>query len=186
MHSNGVRLRFIGDRQRLSVRLQAYLASAEARTAANRTLSLNIAMSYGVAGTSPVRCASWPRNARQARCGRPISPRSRWQRRSRWPICRSGSFHPHRRRAPHQQFPLVESGLYRVVLYRLSVAGLRCRSAGRSARVLRRPRTTLRAHRRADAEPGECLRPGSLLPSSSSVCCWSSCFGCRLSPRRLL
>ena len=47
LHSNGVRLRFIGDRQRLSVRLQSYLAAAEARTAANQQLSLNIAMSYG-------------------------------------------------------------------------------------------------------------------------------------------
>jgi undecaprenyl diphosphate synthase len=47
LHANGVRLRFIGDRQRLSVRLQAYLVAAEARTAANDKLSLNIAMSYG-------------------------------------------------------------------------------------------------------------------------------------------
>jgi undecaprenyl diphosphate synthase len=47
LHGNGVRLRFIGDRQRLSVRLQSYLAAAEARTAANEKLSLNIAMSYG-------------------------------------------------------------------------------------------------------------------------------------------
>ena len=47
LYANGVRLRFIGDRQRLSVRLQSYLAAAEARTAANDKLSLNIAMSYG-------------------------------------------------------------------------------------------------------------------------------------------
>jgi len=47
LHTNGVRLRFIGERQRLSVRLQSYLAAAEARTAANEKLSLNIAMSYG-------------------------------------------------------------------------------------------------------------------------------------------
>ncbi|HEY1898866.1 MAG TPA: polyprenyl diphosphate synthase [Steroidobacteraceae bacterium] len=47
LHANGVRLRFIGDRQRLSVRLQAYLASAEARTAACDQLFLTIAMSYG-------------------------------------------------------------------------------------------------------------------------------------------
>ena len=47
LHRNGVRLRFIGDRQRLAVRLQAYLAAAEARTAANDKLSLTIAMSYG-------------------------------------------------------------------------------------------------------------------------------------------
>jgi undecaprenyl diphosphate synthase len=47
LHANGVRLRFIGERQRLSVRLQSYLAAAEARTADNRALSLNVAMSYG-------------------------------------------------------------------------------------------------------------------------------------------
>ncbi|MGC1457902.1 MAG: polyprenyl diphosphate synthase [Steroidobacteraceae bacterium] len=47
LHAKGVRLRFIGERQRLTVRLQAYLADAEARTGANGTLSLNIAMSYG-------------------------------------------------------------------------------------------------------------------------------------------
>jgi undecaprenyl diphosphate synthase len=47
LHGNGVRLRFIGDRQRLAVRLQSYLIAAEARTAANDKLSLNIAMSYG-------------------------------------------------------------------------------------------------------------------------------------------
>ena len=47
LHRNGVRLRFIGERQRLSVRLQSYLVAAEARTAANQKLSLNIAMSYG-------------------------------------------------------------------------------------------------------------------------------------------
>src|ERR1700733_14934425 len=47
LDSNGVRLRFIGDRQRLSVRLQSHLAAAEARTAANKRLSLTIAMSYG-------------------------------------------------------------------------------------------------------------------------------------------
>jgi undecaprenyl diphosphate synthase len=47
LHGNGVRLRFIGDRQRLSVRLQSHLAAAEARTAVNSRLSLSIAMSYG-------------------------------------------------------------------------------------------------------------------------------------------
>jgi undecaprenyl diphosphate synthase len=47
LHAKGVRLRFIGDRQRLSVRLQSYLANAEARTSTNDTLSLTIAMSYG-------------------------------------------------------------------------------------------------------------------------------------------
>jgi undecaprenyl diphosphate synthase len=47
LHASGVRMRFIGDRQRLSVRLQSYLANAEVRTAANDRLTLTIAMSYG-------------------------------------------------------------------------------------------------------------------------------------------
>jgi undecaprenyl diphosphate synthase len=47
LHANGVRLRFIGDRQRLSVRLQSYLAATEVRTAANTGLAVNVAMSYG-------------------------------------------------------------------------------------------------------------------------------------------
>jgi undecaprenyl diphosphate synthase len=55
LHANGVRLRFIGDRQRLAVRLQSYLAAAEARTGANDKLSLNIAMSYG--GRWDLACA---------------------------------------------------------------------------------------------------------------------------------
>ena len=47
LEAQGVRLRFIGERTRLSVKLQAYLAEAEARTAANERLALNVAMSYG-------------------------------------------------------------------------------------------------------------------------------------------
>src|SRR4029079_6129849 len=46
LHRNGVRLRFIGDRQALSVRLQARMAEAEALTAANQVLNLQIAVSY--------------------------------------------------------------------------------------------------------------------------------------------
>ncbi len=47
LHANGVRVRFIGDRQSLSVRLQSRIAAAEARTADNQGLRLQIAMSYG-------------------------------------------------------------------------------------------------------------------------------------------
>jgi undecaprenyl diphosphate synthase len=47
LHANGVRVRFIGDRQSLSVRLQTRIAAAEARTENNRALCLQIAMSYG-------------------------------------------------------------------------------------------------------------------------------------------
>jgi undecaprenyl diphosphate synthase len=47
LHRNGVRLRFIGDRQSLSVRLQARMAASEELTAANNVLQLQVAVSYG-------------------------------------------------------------------------------------------------------------------------------------------
>jgi undecaprenyl diphosphate synthase len=47
LHANRVRVRFIGDRKLLSVRLQARIVAAEQRTAANDGLKLQIAMSYG-------------------------------------------------------------------------------------------------------------------------------------------
>jgi len=42
-----VRLHFIGDRRSLAVRLQTRIAAAEQRTAGNRGLKLQVAMSYG-------------------------------------------------------------------------------------------------------------------------------------------
>jgi undecaprenyl diphosphate synthase len=47
LHRNGVRLRFIGDRQALSVKLQARMAASEELTAANSGLQLQVAVSYG-------------------------------------------------------------------------------------------------------------------------------------------
>jgi undecaprenyl diphosphate synthase len=47
LHRNGVRLRFIGDRQSLSVKLQARMAGSEELTAKNTGLQLQIAVSYG-------------------------------------------------------------------------------------------------------------------------------------------
>jgi undecaprenyl diphosphate synthase len=47
LHRNGVRLRFIGDRQALSVRLQSRMAASEEFTAANTALNLQVAVSYG-------------------------------------------------------------------------------------------------------------------------------------------
>ena len=47
LHANEVRVRFIGDRRMLAVRLQSRIAAAEQRTAANPGLALQIAMSYG-------------------------------------------------------------------------------------------------------------------------------------------
>ncbi len=47
LKENGVRLRFIGDRKTLSVRLQAKIAEAEADTALGKGLRLQVAVSYG-------------------------------------------------------------------------------------------------------------------------------------------
>ncbi len=47
LHKNKVRLRFIGDRHALSVRLQARMAAGEELTAANPGLKLQVAVSYG-------------------------------------------------------------------------------------------------------------------------------------------
>ena len=47
LHANGVRLRFIGDLSRLSADIQAMLAEAAVRTAANARLTLVLALNYG-------------------------------------------------------------------------------------------------------------------------------------------
>ena len=47
LHKNHVRLRFIGDRHALSVKLQARMAAGEELTAANPGLKVQVAVSYG-------------------------------------------------------------------------------------------------------------------------------------------
>jgi len=47
LHRNKVRLRFIGDRRQLSVKLQARMAASEELTGANPGLKLQVAVSYG-------------------------------------------------------------------------------------------------------------------------------------------
>jgi undecaprenyl diphosphate synthase len=47
LHKNKVRLRFIGDRHALSVKLQSRMAASEELTAANPGLRLQVAVSYG-------------------------------------------------------------------------------------------------------------------------------------------
>lgn len=47
LHKNGVRLRVIGDRSRFAEKLQQRMAEAEALTAGNTALTLNIAANYG-------------------------------------------------------------------------------------------------------------------------------------------
>jgi len=47
LHAKKVRVRFIGARRNLSVRLQSHIAGAEERTAGNDGLKLQVAVSYG-------------------------------------------------------------------------------------------------------------------------------------------
>ncbi|MCD6035409.1 MAG: ispU [Rickettsiales bacterium] len=47
LHEQGVRVRFIGDRTRLAEDILQQMLAAEARTAANTKLNVNIALSYG-------------------------------------------------------------------------------------------------------------------------------------------
>jgi undecaprenyl diphosphate synthase len=47
LHAQGVRVRFVGERRNLSVRLQARIAAAEERTGGNGALRLQVAVSYG-------------------------------------------------------------------------------------------------------------------------------------------
>lgn len=47
LHANGVRMRFIGEIDELDPQLQQAIAEAEARTANNTALVLNIALNYG-------------------------------------------------------------------------------------------------------------------------------------------
>ncbi|OYZ29890.1 MAG: di-trans,poly-cis-decaprenylcistransferase [Novosphingobium sp. 16-62-11] len=47
LHANGVRIHFVGDRVRLSQKVQAGLAQAEHTTAGNQRLVLNVCFNYG-------------------------------------------------------------------------------------------------------------------------------------------
>ena len=47
LNRNGVRLRFIGERQALSVKLQSRMAASEELTARNTGLKVQVAVSYG-------------------------------------------------------------------------------------------------------------------------------------------
>lgn len=70
LHKNGIRLRIIGDRTRLSADINALIDESEAKTAANTALTLVLALSYG--GRQEIVCAA-RRLAEQVATGR-LSP----------------------------------------------------------------------------------------------------------------
>ena len=140
LHKNKVRLRFIGDRQALSVKLQSRMAASEELTAANRGLKLQVAVSYG--GRWDIVQAARRLAAAVASGALPLEAHRRGRAsRASWQLGelrRSRPLHPHRRRPSHQQFPAVEPGVHRAARLRHVVAGLR-RGASRSgARGVRR------------------------------------------------
>jgi undecaprenyl diphosphate synthase len=67
LHANGIRLRFVGERQTLSERLRGELAQAEQATAGNRGMALNVCFNYG--GRWDITQAA----ARLAAAGQPIT-----------------------------------------------------------------------------------------------------------------
>ena len=70
LRQNGIRLYFVGDRESLSPRLRSELAEAEAATAGNTRLVLNVCFNYG--GRWDIAQAA----ARLAKRGEPITERS--------------------------------------------------------------------------------------------------------------
>jgi len=70
LHAKGVRLRFIGERRDLPVRLQTRFAAAQQRTSGNGGLKLQVAVSYGDGGILFRQLRSLRRNAQAVRYGR--------------------------------------------------------------------------------------------------------------------
>jgi undecaprenyl diphosphate synthase len=88
LHANGVRLRIIGNRQRLSVRLQQRIAEAEALTAANTGLRLQVAVSYGGRWDLVEAARRLAARAASGALQPSASTRRRWRRSCSWPTCR--------------------------------------------------------------------------------------------------
>ncbi len=142
--AEGVRVRFIGGRERLDADLQALMAGLEAQTVGNDRLHLTVAINYG--GRDEILRAT-RRVAEAVRAGRlraeDITPEtieapSRHRR-----AARPGPDPAHLGRVPGLGLPAVAVGLFRVRLRRHPLAGLhrrdvrgrRCAaSAGRERR----------------------------------------------------
>ena len=89
LHENGVRLRFIGDRQGFPVRLQARMAAASSAPPATRACALQVAVGYGgrwdivkAARQLAAQCASGALRPPD------ITDRELRPRRCSWPACR--------------------------------------------------------------------------------------------------
>jgi undecaprenyl pyrophosphate synthase len=87
LHRRGVRVRFIGERERFGAGLVSRMQLAEQRTADNTTLTLSIAASYG--GRQDIAAPrAWPSKWRPVACCPSRSTNRCWAARSPLPTCR--------------------------------------------------------------------------------------------------
>ena len=126
LHRNGVRVRFIGERNELDARLRASMASSEQTTAGNTRLALQIALSYGGRGDilNAVRRLA-QQVERHELTAADIDEPTFASALALAGLAGSGPVHPYRRRAARQQLSAVESRLHRAVFHRTAVAGFR-------------------------------------------------------------
>jgi hypothetical protein len=88
LHRRGVRVRFIGERERFGAGLVSRMQLAEQRTADNTTLTLSIAASYGGRQDIARAARAWPLKSPPDACCPNRSTNRCWAARSPWPTCR--------------------------------------------------------------------------------------------------
>ena len=145
LHSNQVRLRFIGDRSLLGPELAERMLAGEALTQANTGLGLLVAVAYG---------GRWGRRKAAARADHRIAHRRTRGARGH---SGSGSADTYGRGAAHQQLPAVESCLHRAVFLRRVMARIRAAAPRCGIRVFRPARTALRQDIRPAGGTFQCL-----------------------------
>ena len=130
LHQNGVRIRVIGERERVDPELLPLIDEAVALTSDNTALNLVIAFNYG----SRAEIAKAARRLAERVAQGAIKPQDITPERSAAALdthghARSRSAHPHQRRAAAVELPALAVGLYRVRVSRCLLARLRSRAA---------------------------------------------------------
>ena len=145
LYEQGVRLRVIGDRDRLAPDIVRLIEEAETTTRDNDRLTLVMALSYG---SRQEMAAAARAIAREAVAGR-LEPEADPLRLA--PLhgrhSRPRSADPNQRRDARQQLPAVAARLCGVRLHRALLAGLRPGRPGGGGRGVQPARATLRCSR---------------------------------------
>ena len=148
LHKNNVRFRVIGDIARFGEKIAARIRQAEMLTHDNQALTLTIAANYGGRWDIAQACAQLAQRAVNGEID-PATHHGGEHRTFSQPGRRSRtrSFHPHRRRAAHQQFSVVAAGLHRDVFHPGPVAGFRSRAIRAGAGLVCRTPAPFRSDR---------------------------------------